>query len=81
MCVLSLIDPATAEPKAKALLEGVQKKLQEAANKVEDVGKRSRAIERKLRDVQQLPASEAQGVLMLEGMDGDGEGEEFVSSD
>jgi DNA recombination protein RmuC len=48
------------------LLTGVQKKLQEAANKVEDVGRRSRAIERKLRDVQELPASEAQGVLMLE---------------
>jgi len=48
------------------LLVGVQKKLQEAANKIEDVGKRSRAIERKLRDVQELPVSEAQGVLELE---------------
>jgi DNA recombination protein RmuC len=57
------------------VLAGVQKKLQEAANKVEDVGRRSRAIERKLRDVQELPATDAQTVLMLEGVDGDGEGE------
>jgi DNA recombination protein RmuC len=55
------------------VLAGVQRKLQEAANKVEDVGRRSRAIERKLRDVQGLPAAEAQGVLMIEGVDGDGE--------
>jgi len=49
------------------LLAGVQKKLHEASNKIEDVGRRSRAIERKLRDVQELPAQEAQTVLMLEG--------------
>ncbi len=56
------------------VLAGVRKKLEEAANKVEDVGRRSRAIERKLRDVQELPAAEAQGVLMLESVDGDIEG-------
>jgi len=55
------------------LLAGVQKKLQEATNKIEDVGRRSRAIERKLRDVQELPVSEAQDALMLEGMEEDGE--------
>ena len=55
------------------VLAGVRKKLEEAANKVEDVGRRSRAIERKLRDVQELPAAEAQTVLMIEGGDGDGE--------
>jgi DNA recombination protein RmuC len=55
------------------LLAGVQKKLQEAANKVEDVGKRSRAIERKLRDVEALPASDAGKVLMIEAGEGEGE--------
>jgi len=61
------------------LLAGVQKKLQEAANKVEDVGRRSRAIERKLRDVEALPAGDAQGVLMIEGVEGDGEEEAIPS--
>jgi DNA recombination protein RmuC len=55
------------------VLAGVQKKLQEAANKVEDVGKRSRAIGRKLRDVQELPVADAQKVLMLEVVEGDGD--------
>ncbi len=53
------------------LLAGVQKKLQEAANKVEDVGRRSRAIERKLRGVEELPVGDAQRVLMLETTDGE----------
>jgi len=57
------------------LLAGVQKKLQEVANKIEDVGKRSRAIERQLRDVQELPVLEAQGVLKLEAVEGNGDEE------
>jgi DNA recombination protein RmuC len=40
------------------LLNGVQKKLQEASNKMDAVARQSRTIERKLRDVQELPASE-----------------------
>lgn len=58
------------------LLSGVQKKLQEAANKVEDVGRRSRAIERKLRNVQELPVSDAQSVLMLEDAEPNQESED-----
>ncbi|MBQ2660856.1 DNA recombination protein RmuC [Candidatus Saccharibacteria bacterium] len=41
------------------LLEGVQKKLQESANKIESVRTTSRTIERKLRDVEELPESES----------------------
>ncbi len=37
------------------LLEGVQKKLQESANKIETAKTTSRSIERKLRDVEELP--------------------------
>jgi len=36
-------------------LDGVKKKLQEATNKIETVGTRSRAIERSLRNVESLP--------------------------
>ncbi|NWF51881.1 MAG: DNA recombination protein RmuC [Nitrospirae bacterium] len=41
------------------LLEKTQKKLQEASNVIEDAAKKSRTIERRLKDVQELPASEA----------------------
>ena len=51
----------------------VKKKLEEATNNVDSVGTRTRAIERKLRDVQELPATDAQGVLMLEAVEGNGE--------
>lgn len=40
------------------ILEKTQKKLQEASNTIEDASRRSRAIERKLQDVHELPASE-----------------------
>jgi len=39
-------------------VEKVEKKLQEASNALQEIGKRGRAIERKLRDVQVLPAAE-----------------------
>ena len=45
------------------LLEGVQKKLQESANKIESAKTTSRQIERKLRDVEELP--EADSVKMI----------------
>ncbi|MGA2230798.1 MAG: DNA recombination protein RmuC [Tepidisphaeraceae bacterium] len=48
------------------LLAKVQKKLQEASNTIDQVETRSRAIGRKLRDVQDLPASEVDAVLMLD---------------
>ena len=41
------------------LLDGVQKKLQESANKIESAKTTSRQIEKKLRDVEELPASES----------------------
>ncbi len=41
------------------LLEGVQKKLQESANKIESAKTTSRSIERKLRDVEELPEPES----------------------
>jgi DNA recombination protein RmuC len=41
----------------------VEKKLQEASNTLQEIGKRGRAIERKLKDVQALPAGEAQRLL------------------
>jgi DNA recombination protein RmuC len=51
----------------------VQKKLQEATNTIDSASVRTRAIERKLRDVQELPASDAGEVLMIEGVEGNGE--------
>lgn len=41
------------------LLEGVQKKLVESANKIESAKTTSRSIERKLRDVEELPEAES----------------------
>lgn len=57
------------------VLGKVQKKLQEASNTIDSAAVRTRAIERKLRDVQELPATDGQGVLVLEAVEGDGEGE------
>ena len=41
------------------LLDGVQKKLQESANKIESAKTTSRQIERKLKDVEELPDGES----------------------
>jgi DNA recombination protein RmuC len=45
------------------VLDKTQKKLQEASNTIESAATRSRAIERKLKDVQELPASNAVEIL------------------
>ncbi len=45
------------------ILEKTQKKLQEASNVIEEAGRRSRAIEKKLRNVQELPADQAGNLL------------------
>jgi len=45
------------------ILEKTQKKLQEASNVIEQAGVRSRAIEKKLRNVQELPKDETAGLL------------------
>ncbi len=52
------------------LLEKVQKNLQNAGDQLEEVmGKRTRAIERKLRQVQELPHEESQKILPLNNDD------------
>jgi len=51
------------------LLQGVQKKLQEATNKMDDVARQSRTIERKLSNVQELPAGEEADLLLSEAVD------------
>lgn len=48
------------------ILEKTQKKLAEASNTIDDASKRSRAIERRLRDVQELPVGEKQIGLELD---------------
>ena len=51
------------------ILVKIQKKLQEASNTVEAAATRTRAIERKLRGVEELPAGAAKQVLRLEESD------------
>jgi DNA recombination protein RmuC len=46
-------------------LDGVKRKLDQAANTMDDAAKRSRAIERKLRSVQELPSEDAQVLLSV----------------
>lgn len=55
------------------VLDAVQTKLHQASNKIDDVRVRSRAIGRKLRDVQELPASEAAALLAESTFEGDAE--------
>lgn len=45
------------------ILDAVKKKLDQASNTMDDAAKRSRAIERKLRNVQELPGEETQALL------------------
>lgn len=45
------------------LLDKTHKKLQEASNVIDKASKKSRTIERKLRDVEELPAEEAKNML------------------
>jgi DNA recombination protein RmuC len=59
------------------MLEKAQKNLHSASDTVDELlGKRNRAIIRKLKDVEALPASEAQDLLPDMGQDDPGEGEE-----
>jgi len=48
------------------MLDKTSKKLQEAGNHIEAAATRTRQMERKLKNVQALPSSEAQGVLDLD---------------
>jgi len=45
------------------LLDKTHKKLQEASNTIESASKKSRTIEKKLKKVQELPASDAAGMI------------------
>ncbi|PNS08785.1 DNA recombination protein RmuC [Solilutibacter silvestris] len=54
-------------------LDAVKKKLTEASNKIDETGVRSRAIERKLRDVEVLPSDVALPLLGLDAGDTDQE--------
>ena len=49
-----------------AVLDSVHKKLQEASNKIDETGRRSRAMGRALRDVEALPGEDSQRVLGIE---------------
>ena len=51
------------------MLEKVQRNLETAGSQLDEViGKRTRAIERKLRQVQELPAEQTKGLLNLDEM-------------
>jgi DNA recombination protein RmuC len=49
------------------ILDKVQRKLYEASSTIEKAQTRTRAIGRKLKDVEELPSQAAQAMLMLEG--------------
>ena len=48
------------------LLEGVQKSIQSAANKIDDAAKKTRTIESKLRSVEAMPSLEAGNLLGID---------------
>ncbi|HSU17160.1 DNA recombination protein RmuC [Longimicrobium sp.] len=50
------------------VLEKVQKKLHAATREMDQAGVRTRAIERKLREVQELPPAEAERLIALDGL-------------
>lgn len=60
------------------VLDGVKKKLDEASNKIEETSVRSRALGRKLREVEALPAGEAQKLLGDISVEGAGEDDAVV---
>jgi DNA recombination protein RmuC len=58
------------------MLDGVKKKLEQASNTIDDASRKSKTIERKLRDVEELPAGEADSLLLMPSrMQLDGESE------
>lgn len=48
------------------ILDKTQKKLQEATNSIEEASRKTRTIERKLRDVEALPSAQSEELLLLE---------------
>ncbi len=63
------------------VLEAVHKKLHQASETIEKAKTRSRAIGRKLKDVQELPADETAAVLALDAPDVDGEEDDGAAGD
>ncbi|OHE18293.1 MAG: recombinase RmuC [Syntrophobacterales bacterium GWC2_56_13] len=57
------------------VLTKVQKKIHEASDTIEQAQTRTRAIGRKLKDVQELPAAETKAVLMMENSSGTSDNE------
>jgi DNA recombination protein RmuC len=53
------------------VLDAVQKKINQASNTIEQAKQRSRIIGRKLKDVQELPASEAIALIPTSVVDDD----------
>jgi DNA recombination protein RmuC len=53
-------------------LDAVQKKLHQASDTIEKAKVRSRAVGRKLKDVQELPSGEAAAMLSLDAPESDG---------
>lgn len=65
------------------ILEAVQKKLHQASETIEKAKVRSRAVGKKLKDVQELPATEVAALLPQNLMEDDeevGEGDRFVGA-
>jgi len=56
-----------------AVLEGVKRRLDQAVNTMDDAAKKSRAIERKLRSVEELPPEEARVLLGPDNSEGETE--------
>jgi DNA recombination protein RmuC len=54
------------------VLDAVQKKLHQASDTIDKAKVRSRAVGRKLKDVQELPAGEATALLPLDAPEDDG---------
>jgi DNA recombination protein RmuC len=52
--------------KFSTVLHAVKKKLDEASNKIEETGRRTRVMTRKLRDVESLPGIDSQKLLGIE---------------
>ena len=59
--------------KFAGVLDNVKNKLEQASRQIEQTGVRTRAIERRLRDVETLPDDQATALLGGEGVDGHGD--------
>lgn len=61
------------------VLEKVRRQLETASHTIEETGKRSRAMQRKLRSVEELPYEEASAILALPTENGEAEAEDSPS--